>query len=180
MRNIIIGVVISILLSGCEIQTTQRYSILADNNLAIKALGVSGIGIGQFTGPPTFDADCRSGRLDVADGLTHSGYIKKAFEDELKMAGAFTQASPRVTLTGNIPRIEFSSSLRGFTGGSWTIDLVLASSNGNRMNIAEHYEFNVSVAGRDACRQTADAFLMAVQNLVGKTVRSPDFVDLIR
>jgi hypothetical protein len=171
--------VISVFLSGCETPTTQRYSILADNNVAIKALSVSGIGIGYFTGPPSFDANCRAlGPLAVADNLTHTQYIQKAFEDELKVAGAFAQMSPRVTLTGYVSRLEFSSS-RGLTGGSWTIDLVLTSSNGSRMNVTEYYEFASGFVANEACRQTANAFSRAVQNLVGKAVRSPDFAGLV-
>jgi hypothetical protein len=159
---------------------TARYSILADTNVAIKALGVTGIGVGQFTGPPSFDPNCRAlGPLQVADNLTHTQYIQKAFEDELKVAGAFAQASPGVTLAGHVPRLQFSST-RALTGGSWTIDLVLVSSNGNRMTIAEHYEFASGFAANEACRQTAEAFSRAVQNLVGKTVRSPEFVRLVR
>ena len=180
LRNIVVGFVAAILLSACETPVTGRYSILADNNVAIKALGASGIGVGAFTGPPTFDPNCRAlGPLQVADNLTHTQYIQKAFEDELKVAGAFAQGAPRVTLTGQVTRLEFSSS-RGLTGGSWTIDLALSSSNGNRMTVAEHYEFASGFVANEACRQTADAFSRAVQNLVGKSVRAAEFAGLIR
>lgn len=129
LRNVAVAFVTCILLSGCESPVTARYSILADNNVAIKGLGVGGIGVGSFTPPSTFDANCRAvGALQISDNLTHTQYIQKAFEDELKVAGAFAQASPRITLTGQIPRMEFSST-RALTGGSWAIDLVLTSSN---------------------------------------------------
>ena len=179
LRKIVIGFAAAVLLSGCETPVTARYSILADNNAAIKALGVNGIGVGQFTGPSTFDANCRAlGPLHVADNLSHTQYIQKAFEDELKVAGAFAGASPRVMLKGQVSRMEFSSS-RGLTGGSWTIDLDLASSNGKEMKVAEYYEFPSGFIATEACRQTAEAFTRAVQNLVGKTVRSSEFVGLI-
>ena len=180
LRRVAVAVVISIGLAGCETPVTARYSILADNNVAIKALGVGAISVGSFTGPPTFDANCRAlGALQISDNLTHTQYIQKAFEDELKVAGAFAQASPRITLTGHIPRLEFSSS-RALTGGSWTIDLVLTSSNGNRMTVAEYYEFQSGFIATEACRQTAEAYSRAVQNLIGKTVRSPEFANLVR
>jgi hypothetical protein len=170
----------AMLLSGCETPVTARYSILADNNVAIKALGVGGIGVGAFTGPPSFDANCRAlGPLQISDNLTHTQYIQRAFEDELKVAGAYAQTSSRVTLTGSITRLEFSST-RGLTGGSWTIDLTLNSSNGNRMAVAEHYEFPSGFVATEACRQTAEAFSRAVQNLIGKIVRSPEFMRLVR
>ena len=178
--RIAIALTFGLLLSGCETPVTARYAILADNNVAIKALGITGVGVGPFTGPATFDANCRAvGALQVADNLTHTQYIQKAFEDELKVAGAFASASPRVTLSGNVSRLELSST-RGLTGGSWTIDLGLTSSNGRKMTVAEHYEFPSGFIANEACRQTAEAFTRAVQNLVGKTVRSPEFAGLVR
>lgn len=180
LTRIACGIFLGFLLSGCETPVTARYSISADNNVAIKALGVTGIGVGAFTGPPSFDANCRAlGPLQVADNLTHTQYIQKAFEDELKVAGAFAQGSSRVSLTGQVSRLEFSST-RGLTGGSWTIDMALTSSNGRRMTIAEHYEFPSGFVANEACRQTAEAFSRAVQNLVGKTVRSAEFAGLVR
>lgn len=179
-KALVAALLSAILLSGCETPVTARYSILADNNVAIKALAVGGIGVGTFSGPATFDANCRAlGPLQISDNLTHTQYIQRAFEDELKVAGAYAQAAPRITLTGSVTRLEFSST-RGLTGGSWTIDLTLNSSNGNRMTVAEHYEFPSGFIATEACRQTAEAFSRAVQNLIGKTVRSPEFVRLVR
>jgi len=175
-----IAVMAVIVLAGCETPVTGRYSILADNNIAIKSLGVGEIGVGPFAGPSSFDANCRAvGALQVSDNLTHTQYIQKAFEDELKVAGAYAPASPRVTLTGSVSRLEFSST-RALTGGSWTIDLGLKSSNGAQMSVNEHYEFQSGFVATEACRQTAEAFARAVQNLIGKTVRSPEFMRLVK
>jgi hypothetical protein len=166
------------LLSACETPTTQRYSILADNSLAIKSLKASGIGVGAFQPPAEFSETCRAlGPLKVADNLTHTGYIQKAFEDELKLAGAFGTPS-RVSLNGKINKLEFSSS-HGLTGGYWKIDMTLASTNGQSMNVDEYYEFNSGFSAPEACRQTAEAFTRAVQNLVGKTVSDPKFKSLV-
>jgi hypothetical protein len=168
-----------VLLAGCETPTTQRYAAQADNNLAIRALGVSGVGIGPFLPPGSFSENCRAlGPLKVADDMSHTQYIQKAFEEELKLAGAFASASPRVTLSGKVDHLEFSST-RGLTGGSWTIDLSLSSSNGGKMIVKEYYEFSSGFTAPEACRQTAEAFSRAVQNLVGKTVRDPAFASLI-
>lgn len=175
-----IVVIAAVVLSACETPTTQRYAISPDNNLLLKAMGVSAVGVGTFAGPVDFNANCRAlGALQVADGLSHTQYIRKAFEDELKVAGAFAPSSPRVTLTGKVDRLEFSST-RALTGGSWTIDLALTSSNGKSLRINEHYEFNSGFAAPEACRNTAEAFSRAVQNLVGKTVRNPEFPSLVR
>lgn len=181
MSRAVLVAVISIagLLVGCETPTTQRYAISADNNQAIKALNTSGVGLGDFAAPAEFSATCRAlGPLHVADGLTHTQYIRKAFEDEMKVAGAFAVGAPRVSLTGKVNKLEFSSS-RGLTGGSWTIDLTLTSSNGKALTVNEYYEFDSGFVANEACRNTAEAFSRAVQNLVGKTVRDPAFASLL-
>lgn len=169
-----------LLLTACETPTTQRYSIAADNNQAIKSLNATGVGISNFQPPSQFDASCRAvGALKVADGLTHSQYIQKAFEDELKVAGSYSTQPARVTISGRIQKLEFSST-RAITGGSWSIDLLLISSNRSSLSVSEYYEFDSGFSAFEACRQTADAFSRAVQNLVGKAVKNPAFVDLVK
>jgi len=167
LRNALLAIGMVTLLAACETPTTGRYAISADNNMAIKALGSSGIGVGSFTPPATFSDTCRAlGPLRVSDNLTHTQYIQKAFEDELKVAGAFAANAARVTLTGKVNQMEFSSTR--------------ASSNGQSMTVKEHYEFDSGFIANEACRQTAEAFSRAVQNLVGKSVRNPSFAQLIR
>jgi hypothetical protein len=88
-------------LGGCSTYVTPRYSISADTNVALKSLGVSGVAVGAFSGPASFDNACRgAGPLSPPDGLSHTDYIKRALEDELKVAGAYAAGAPRVTLTG--------------------------------------------------------------------------------
>jgi hypothetical protein len=117
--------------------------------------------------------------MKVADNLTHTQYIQKAFEDELKIAGAYAAETARVTLGGKVNKLEFSST-KGLTGGYWQIDLTLDSSNGKTLAASEHYEFDSGFVANEACRNTAEAYSRAVQNLVGKAVKSPGFADLLR
>ena len=167
-------------LTACETPTTQRYAISADNNQAIRAIGLNGIGVRAFTSPSDFSSNCRAlGPMQVADGLTHTQYIQKAFEDELKIAGAYANDAPRRTIGGKVERIEFSSS-KGITGGYWQIDLGITSDNGKKLAVSEYYEFKSGFVANDACRNTAEAFSRAVQNLVGKAVKSPDFPELLK
>jgi len=180
MRIVVALLSVVTLLTACETPTTQRYAISADNIQSIKAIGATGIGVGAFTAPSDFSSNCRAlGPMRVADGLTHTQYIQKAFEDELKIAGAYAAAPSRVTLTGKIEKIEFSST-RAITGGSWTIDLLLTSSNGKNLKVSEYYEFDSGFAAFEACRNTAEAFSRAVQNLVGKTVKHQAFPSLVQ
>jgi hypothetical protein len=70
--------------------------------------------------------------------------------------------------------IDFSS-----MEGAWTLGLTVTSSNGRRMSVTEAYRFTSSYYGETACNQTAQALMLAVQNLVGKTIRDPQFGALI-
>jgi hypothetical protein len=168
-------------LTGCESMVAPRYSVNADNNVAIKALAVGGVSVGKFSGPANFDPNCRLvGALQTADGLTHTQYLRRAFEEEFKLAGIYATSAPRVVLSGRVTNMEFSStSSRAVTGGVWTIELTLTSSNGATMSAAEKYEFTSGFIAQTACKQTAEAFTPAVQNLVGKFVRSPEFARLV-
>ena len=174
---VLLGVV---LLSGCETPVAGRYSISADTNAAIKGLSTSGVGFGSFSEPAHYDAMCRAlGNIQIADNLTPGQYIQKAFSDEFSVAGAYAASTPRVTISGSVTELAFSSS-HNLTHGSWTIGIKLISSNGTHLETRESYEFSSGFAANEACRQTADAFPRAVQDLVGKTVHSADFAALIR
>ena len=180
MKRILSVLPLVAVLGACTTYVTPRYSISADTNVALKALGASNVGVGAFSGPQAFDNTCRAaGPLAPPDGMSHTAYIKKALEDELKVAGAYAGASPRVSLTGTVTKLAFSSS-RGLTGGSWDIDLTLTSSNGKSMSTSEHYEFESGYIAETACKQTAEAYMPAVQNLVGKVVQSPEFKGLVQ
>ncbi|MBI4987822.1 MAG: hypothetical protein HZC23_03280 [Rhodocyclales bacterium] len=180
MMKAIALIPITLLFCACSTYTTPRYSINADTNVALKALGATSVAVGSFSGPKDFDANCRAaGPLAPPDGLSYTEYLKKALEAELKVAGAHTATSPRIVLTGTVNKLEFSSS-RGLTGGSWDVELTLNSSNGSTLAAMEHYEFESGFNALTACKQTAEAYMPTIQNLIGKIVRSPDFRQLLQ
>ena len=179
MKKILALTAFLVFVSGCSTWTPQRYSISADNNVAIKNIASDGIFIGDFKEPVEFNRACRAaGPIAAPDGMGFGEYIKKAIESELKVAGKYNQKDPTVTLTGIVERLEFSSS-RGLTGGSWDIGLRVNSSNEKFLFVQEHYEFESGFDAFTACKQTAEAFNPAVQNLIGKLVTSPKFQELI-
>ncbi|MDO8350016.1 MAG: hypothetical protein Q7S94_02555 [Gallionella sp.] len=175
-----IAIALSILtLSACSTFTPQRYNISADNNVALKAIGIGAISVGTFAGPAVFDKACRgAGPIAPPDNMSFEGYIQKALADELKVAGMFDDKTPRTTLTGTLEKLSFSSS-RGLTGGEWDISLRINSSNGKSIFVSEHYEFESGFIADTACKQTAEAYLPAVQNVIGKLVKSPEFSSLL-
>lgn len=177
---LVVAAAVTLLITGCSTYTTPRYSIKADTNVALKAIGASNISVGTFTGPSKFDPSCRAaGPLSPPDGLSHTEYLKRALEDELKVAGAYTATSPKIVLTGVVNKLEFSSA-RGLTGGSWDIDLTLTSSNGRHMSATEHYTFDSGFGAETACKQTAESYMPTIQNLVGKIVGSATFKELVK
>lgn len=164
---------------GCSTYVPQRYSLSADSNQALRNLKTASVSIGEFTGPDVFDANCRAaGTIAPPDNMAYEAYIRKALIDELKVAGLLQDQNKRV-ITGQLTRLDFSST-KGLTGGVWEIDLTLSSSNGQSMSVRESYGFKSGFDAGTACKQTADAFMPAVQNLVLTIVSSPGFQKLIK
>jgi hypothetical protein len=164
------------LLSGCSTLAASRYSISVDNVVALRTLNGKTIDVGAFSSsqPGKSEIKCRGvGPIRTPDGEPFSEFIRKALVDDLRMANVFSPTAP-VTLTGNLDEIDFDSH-----EGKWNLALTITSSNGRLMVVKEDYSYTKSFGGNTACDQTAQALMPAVQNLVGKIVRSPDFIGLI-
>lgn len=179
MKTLLIAL-LPLALGGCSTYMPQRYSISADNNVTLKAIGVGSINVGTFMGPTTFDKSCMMSRsIAPPDNMSFAAYIQKALADELKVAGMFDEQHPKATLTGVVEQLSFS--VGAFSGGQWNIGLRVNSSNGKSIFVSEHYEFSRSFMDDDdtACIHAADAFLAAVQDLIGKLVKASDFKSLL-
>ena len=176
MKKLFILFAIVTLFSGCSTYSTSRYSISADNVVALRSLDGNTLNIGAFsaTTPGQKEIMCRGvGPIKTPDGESFAEFIRKALLDELKMANSYSPLAP-VSITGNLDAIDFSSN-----SGNWNLALTIKSSNGKSMSVSESYAYTSSFYGETACNQTAQAFMPAVQNLVGKIVRSPEFTVLI-
>lgn len=163
-------------LAGCSTYSAARYASSADNVVALRALNGKVANIGGFSAakPGEREIMCRGvGPIKTPDGEPFSEFVRKALVDELKLANAFSASAP-VTLTGHLDAIDFSSA-----SGSWNLGLTVKSSNGRSMTASEQYAFTTSFYGETACNQTAQALMPAVQNLVGKIVRSTEFAALL-
>jgi len=176
MKQGLVLLLLVALLSGCATLAASRYSISADNVVALPTLNGKTINVGVFTAskPGLSEIMCRiAAVIKTPDGEPFSEFIRKALVDELQMANAFSLTAP-VTFTGNLDQIDFTSG-----DGSWNLALTIKSSNGRSMVVKEDYPFKTSFYGGTACNQTAQALMPAVQNLVSKIVRSPDFIGLL-
>jgi hypothetical protein len=179
MKKIVL-VATALILGGCSTYMPQRYSASADNVVALRALNISGINVGTFSSTVKFDNACRgAGPIAPPDNMTFEAYVQKALADELKISGMFDDKSPKVTLSGVLSKLDFSSS-KGLTGGEWNIAINLKSSNGKEVAASETYTFNSGFVADTACKQTAEAFLPATQNLIAKLIRNPSFKALLQ
>jgi len=167
-------------LSACATPTTPRYSVGTDNVLALKGLNATGVYVGEFTEPAKDDVKCRGiGTMRLQDGATHAQYLRNALADELKVAGAYANQPARVTITGALLEVDSSSGL-GSNNGRWSMTLRLQSSNGASLTTSSDYNFRAGFAATAACNNVAQAFVPAVQDIIGKAVASPDFAALVR
>jgi hypothetical protein len=176
MKRLAVLLPLLLVLSGCSTYAAHRYSISADNVVALRGLKGKTVNVGLFTAtqPEQREIMCRGvGPIKTPDGELFSEFIRKALLDELRIANALSPTAP-VTLTGNLDRIDFSSA-----NGNWDLALTVKSSNGKSMTVTEDYSYTTSWYGETACNQTAQALMPAVQNLIGKLVRSQDFSVLV-
>jgi hypothetical protein len=180
MKKLLLLSAFASILTGCQTFNAQMYGVSTDTNYAVKSLKVNEtISVGEFSLSKPVDATCRAvGPISLPNNLTFESYIKKAFEDELKVGGAYAYQSPKVVLNGRINRLDMSSS-KGLMRGYWDIDVTVESSNGQSITASEYYEFESGFEGNSACQNTANALMPTVQNLIGKIIKSPKFRDLI-
>ena len=180
MRKVAFLIFSVAIISGCTTFTPPRYSIATDNTIALRKIEIGDISVADFSDAETFSRGCRGGAwIAPPDGFTFAEYVRKALADELKIAGLYDDdQSPRITLSGSIDSLDFSS-VPGPSGGKWNIVLTLNSSNGESMSVEEHYKFGSAFLGDVACLHTAEAFMAAVQSLIGKIVTSQHFKQLV-
>lgn len=171
----VIGLALAIL-SGCSTYATNRYSISADNVMALKVYQDNEVGVGEFTAskPGKTSIMCRGvGPIKTPDGESFEKFVRNALISEMKMAEAYYKEG-KVTLSGNLDEIDFDS-----TSGTWDLSLTVSSSNGESLTISDNYNYSTSFYGETACNQTAQALMPAVQNVISKLIQHDDFGSLL-
>ena len=175
MRVDLLFLLSALLISSCGF-SAGRYAVSGDNVAALRLLEGASVGVGSFTAtnPGQRSVSCRvTGRIQTADGEPWSEFIRKGFVDELRAANVYSEAAG-VTITGNLDSIDVST-----TRGYWTLAMTVRSSNGRSMSMHETFGFPSAFAGDTACIGAAQSLAPAVQNLIGKLVRSPEFSRLV-
>ena len=86
-----------LLLVGCAVPLTPRYSVSATNVAELRDLygtSLNKIKVSEVTGSPNA-IFCRIAAIQVPDELTMAAYIKNSFSDELKLAGVYSDRASR-------------------------------------------------------------------------------------
>jgi len=178
MSLLLVVLAITAPLAGCQTYSASRYSILGDNLRTLRTFKGQAVTIGPFSAatPGQTEIICRgAGPIKAPDGEAFEQFVQKAFLDELTIAELYS-VDAQTTITGRLDAIDFSSGI----GAAWNIALTITSSNGTSLSVSEQYKYASSFEGDDACKRTAQSLMPAVQNVVGKVIRHPNFPELLR
>lgn len=166
-------------MQGCS-HVADRYSPSADGVEAARRYQGTPINVGTFKtaqGVAVTEVSCAAAGIVLADGVSFADYIRSAFVAELKMAGAYSAASP-LTITGNLERLEVDVSALSMMG-EWQITLSVSSPK-HSFAVSENYQFQAQSMTMTRCDGSARRFNSAVQNLVAKVLASPEFMSMVR
>lgn len=171
---------VAVLLAGCESYPVHPYAVDADTNIGLRRVVTPApIHLAEFVTDP-FNATCRAaGDVEMPAGTDIASYVKNALRSELLLAGFTLSPRATVSMAGRVTNPHFTSS-DASVGGRWLLGLALASSNGKSLSTSIEHQFPTSFVGNTACVRTAAAFMPAVQKLIGETVQSPAFLELLR
>lgn len=118
---------------------------------------------------------CRAmGPLTIGGGKPPSQFIHDALQQELFMAGVYAVDAP-VSISGRVEKLAYSS----ISPGNWQITLTLSSSTGASYQTEARFEFDTSWNAAMACKNTGDAFPMAVQETLKKAISDARFKALV-
>src|SRR5262249_40622253 len=168
---------VAALCMACSSYTGPRYGVSVTNVTALRQTGGQKVNVKPFTatGESKKEITCRAvGPIKTPDERPFEEYVRKALIDELQLAGIYAESAP-VSLTGNLDRIDFSS-----TDGKWNLAMTVKSSNGRAVTGATDHPYDASFIGERGGARTAQAFSPAVQTLIGKLVHHPDFPGLLK
>ena len=119
---------------------------------------------------------CRlMGPVKVAPGKSLPTFIREAFQEELFLAGGYDSNAPS-TLEGRIEKLSFSS----VAPAHWDLAMRVSSNHAPGYLVSVRYGFTTSFDAFSACKNVADAFAPAVQELLRQVVTHPQFPQLIR
>ncbi len=167
-------------ISGCETTNSVPYKVSTANVITIQQnlkAGDKKISVGNISMAPGVEETplCRlMGPVKVAPGKSLPQYIKEALQEELFTAGVYAPDAPTV-IGGTLTSLSFSS----ITPANWTIAMAVKSNTSPGYTVSVKYEYGTSWSAYSACKNVADAFGPAVQELLKQVVSNPQFKTLV-
>jgi hypothetical protein len=160
-------------LSGCNTTNSIPYKASTANVITIQqSLQQNKVSVADVGYAPGVEISpmCRlMGPVTVAPGKTLPQYVKDAFQEELFLAQTYDVKAPAIA--GRIEELSFSSVSPAF----WKITMSVKSPASNGYSVTVNYPFETSFAAYAACKNVADAFGPAVQELLKQVVSNPQF-----
>jgi len=163
------------LLPGCA-YSIGAYGSSVETVEAIKRQNLPPIALGKFSAPePGITwVFCRGvGPLETPRKVSFESYVETALRSDFKLAGIYDPNS-RIVLGGNLEKIDINSN---FSDAVWTLMLTVSTDKA-AYPVTTEFRFPTSFSGTQACRQTAVAFIPAVQQLFREVVADPRFKSL--
>lgn len=171
----------ALVMVGCSTTNSIPYKASTTNVITIQntlKASNSKVTLGTFSmaSGVTEELMCRLlGPVKVSPGKTLTTFIKEAFQEELFLAQAYDTNAP-VKIEGQIEKLSFSS----VSPANWEISMRVTSNKSPGYTVAVKYNYNTSFDAFSACRNVADAFAPAVQELLRQVVSNPQFTQLTK
>jgi hypothetical protein len=163
-------------ITGCETTNAIPYKASTSNIITIQQILKAEdkkLSIGSIAMAPGVEESplCRMmGPVRVAPGKSLAQYIQDAFQEELFTAGVYAPDAPTI-IEGVITEIKFNSVAPAY----WIISMSVKSNRSDGYSVTTKYDFGTSWSAYSACKNVADAFGPAVQELLKQVVNHPQF-----
>lgn len=177
MRAAVTAIAVVVLLGGCAAPTVPRYSISADNTIALREYEGGQVVLVSMRAPADMDLTCRlAGSIHPANGQSIPEFVRNAFNDEFKVAGIYAQNGTQ--LRGALTNVAFSA--WGISDGWWELSIELTSPDGSTLVKSSRTTFSTGYGAVGACINAAQAFGGGVQDLIHALVIDSRFRALIK
>ena len=172
-------IISGVVLTGCETTSSIPYTSSTENVLQFQnALSTPDIKVklGSFIEDENIkELTCRlMGPIDISRGKTRAEYIKEAMQTELFLAQKYSLDSD-IVIDGKLDSLDFSS----VSPAKWEFNFTVSSNKSTGYSVSTSYPFRTSYSAYSACKNVADAFGPAVQDLIKTIVTHPDFLKLV-
>lgn len=158
------------LLEACAVHP-PNYSLSGENTLLLKSFANSKARVTLGEGSQ-YSMTCGAFTITPPKNMSPDEVIVKAFNYELSAAGLYDASAPPITLY----LVDMHNS--GLINRHWHTEIKLKSTKGTTLSVADDYEF-VRSAVESGCTATTEAFIPAIQSLIGKTISDPEFKNLL-